>query len=187
MSAWKCGKWISSHPPGLQHRFFLFSSSSSLHSRCCRPRSRHRLMLHLHSSILRSHSPPPSFHYLLPPWTSCLGLFKVIGSCPSSPRGQLGSEVSDLFLIGWNGMVIVALCCHSVEHNEISVSKMCGDTFSLTIFIFMLRGTLYFSVSCVCASMTVQCFNLQCLNVYSIKWCHDTILKMDDCNSGNLY
>lgn len=115
----------------------FFWSSSSLHSRCCRLWSRQRLMLHLHPSILLSLSPPPSFHYLLPPWTCCLGLFKVIGSCPSSSCGQLGSEVSDLFLIGWNGMVIVALCWYSVENKEVSVSKVCGHTFSIpNIFYF---------------------------------------------------
>lgn len=177
MSDWRCGKWISAQMESRWMCLPSFWSSSSLHSRCCsHPWSRLRLMLHLHSSILWCLSTPPSFHYLLPPWTCCLRLFKVIGLCPSSPCGQLGPEVSDLFLIGWNGMVIVALCCHSAENKEALLSKEFGHTFlSLTFFSFMLRGLLYFSVSCACASMTIhlQCFTLQCLNgglMYSIQY-----------------
>lgn len=67
------------------------------------------------SSRPRSCSSTPLFHNPST-LTCCLGLFNVIGSCPSSLLGQLGSEVSDLCLIGRNGMVIVALCCHSGDN-----------------------------------------------------------------------
>lgn len=112
MSRWKYRKWISSH-----FTAWIFLVSSEF----CRFWSRRRLNAAsagshpFLSSRARSCSYTPLFHNPST-LTCCLGLFKVIGSCPSSLLGQLGSEVSDLCLIGRNGMVIVALCCHSGDN-----------------------------------------------------------------------
>ncbi len=138
MLGWRCGTWISSHlpirlkystdwvPVDVPFILLVFFIPPFKVLQAPIKAQINAASAPIHSSVPFS---TPSFHYLLPPWTCCLGLFKVIGSCPSSSCGQLGSEVSDLFLIGLNGMVIVALCCYSVENKEVLVSKVWAHFF----------------------------------------------------------